>query len=55
MNQNTHTEPLSPGVSDFVETLDIDAHEYFEVDHLPLNTKETTYVRNKMRTNDIAS
>ena len=30
MNQNPHPEPLSPDVRQFVETLDIDAREYFE-------------------------
>ena len=30
MNQNPHPEPLSQAVKQFVETLDIDAREYFE-------------------------
>ena len=30
MNPNPHPEPLSPDVKQFVETLDIDAREYFE-------------------------
>ena len=30
MNQNPHPEPLSPDVATFVESLDIDAREYFE-------------------------
>ena len=30
MNPNNHPEPLSPDVRQFVETLDIDAREYFE-------------------------
>ena len=30
MNPNNHPEPLSPDVKQFVETLDIDAREYFE-------------------------
>jgi len=30
MNQSPHPEPLSQAVKQFVETLDIDAREYFE-------------------------
>jgi hypothetical protein len=30
MNPNNHPEPLSSDVRQFVETLDIDAREYFE-------------------------
>jgi hypothetical protein len=30
MNQKPHPEPLSSDVRQFVETLDIDAREYFE-------------------------
>ena len=30
MKQTPHTEPLSQAVKQFVETLDIDAREYFE-------------------------
>ena len=30
MNQNPHPKPLSPDVAAFVETLDINAREYFE-------------------------
>jgi hypothetical protein len=30
MNPNNHPGPLSPDVATFVETLDIDAREYFE-------------------------
>jgi hypothetical protein len=31
MTQNPYPEPLNMGVKQFVETLDIDAREYFEV------------------------
>ena len=30
MNPNNHPEPLNSDVRQFVETLDIDAREYFE-------------------------